>query len=447
MISPAQATRDNGSTRAGGERVAAVTETSGAGTPKAAASPAAMRLQRFLPLPLLRGVGAAISRRRVSARSEAQATLAEGRRAHLTRTELALGSFALLVLLPAVASFAYLAVVAAPQFRSEARLVVRGNLETVSNVSGAPAGNGIPQVANTQEARVVVDYLRSRAMVDALQQQLDLKRVFGVSERDPVFALSPEASTEDLVAYWNRQVSVSLEQMSGVIKVQVYAFSPQSAALLAAAVVRQAELVTNDLTARNRSDRVVQAEAEERAAFTELAVVRTALEAFRNNQGTLDPTRSASDAFAVIAKLRDQRSALNTDLNAARARLDEDSPVVRALKERLRSLDEKIGALDTTLLGDASTAGSSGNLMAGTELEASRRLAEQRLKQAEAELIEARAERGRQQVYILAFMAPTLPHEKAFPTPALQAGAVFAILFAAWAVGALYVASVYARTR
>ncbi|NMN56717.1 capsular polysaccharide transport system permease protein [Xanthobacter sp. SG618] len=415
--------------------------------PAVAASPAVARIQRFLPLPLLRGVGAAISRRRAASRNEAQATLAEGRRAHLTRTELALGSFGLLVLLPAVATLLYLTFVAAPQYRSEARLVVRGNLETVSNASASPAANGIPQVANTQEARVVVDYLRSRAMVDALQEQLDLKRIFGISDRDPVFALSPEASTEDLVTYWNRQVSVSLEQMSGVIKVQVYAFSPQSAALLAAAVVRQAEQVTNDLTARNRSDRVVEAEAEERAAFTELAVVRTALETFRNSQGTLDPTKSASDAFAVISKLRDQRSALNTDLNAARARLDEDSPVVRALKERLRSLDEKIAALDGSLLGDAASTGSSGNLVAGAELEASRRLAEQRLKQAEAELIEARTDRGRQQVYILAFMAPTLPHEKAFPTPPLQAGAVFAILFAAWAVVALYVASVYARTR
>lgn len=446
MVSPAQATREGGSTRVRGGRMTPVPESAPSGQAPVAASPAAARLQRFLPLPLLRGVGAAIARR-TTPRNEAQATLAEGRRARLTRTELALGSFALLVLLPALASFLYLAFVAAPQFRSEARLVVRGNLETVANAAGAPAGNAIPQVANTQEARVVVDYLRSRAMVDALQEQLDLKRIFGVSERDPVFALSPDASKEDLVAYWNRQVSVSLEQMSGVIKVQVSAFSPESAALLAAAVVRQAEQVANDLTARNRSDRVMEAEAEERAAFTELAVVRTALEGFRNTQGTLDPTKSASDAFAVIAKLRDQRSALNTDLNAARARLDEDSPVVRALKERLRSLDEKIATLDNSLLGDTASTGSSGNLVAGAELEASRRLAEQRLKQAEAELIEARAERGRQQVYILAFMAPTLPHEKTFPTPALQAGAIFAILFAAWAVGALYVASVYARTR
>lgn len=444
MTSPAQATRESRSARVPGERYPAAEA--------GAASPAAARLQRFLPLPvlpfpLLRGVGAAIARRRAGPRNEAQATLAEGRRARLTRAELSLASFALLVLLPAMATFLYLTFIAAPQFRSEARLVVRGNLETVSNGSSAPSANALPQVANTQEARVIVDYLRSRAMVDALQQQLDLRRVFGVTERDPVFALSPQASAEDLVSYWNRQVSVSLEQMSGVIKVQVHAFSPESAALLAAAVVRQAEQVTNDLTARNRGDRVVEAEAEERAAFTELAVVRTTLEAFRNAQGTLDPTKSASDAFAVIAKLRDQRSALNTDLNAARARLDEDSPVVRALKERLRSLDEKIAALDTSLLGDAASAGSSGNLVAGAELEASRRLAEQRLKQAEAELIDARAERARQQVYILAFMAPTLPHEKAFPTPALQAGAVFAILFAAWAVGALYVASVYARTR
>ncbi|MEP9353077.1 hypothetical protein ABLE93_05690 [Xanthobacter sp. KR7-65] len=418
-----------------------------AAAPAAAGVTVSRRLQRFLPrLHSLRIPGGTLARRRndVSAKVE----LAAGRRARLTRAELAAASFALCVLLPTVAVFVYLATLAAPQFRSETRFVVRGNLETVSNTGAAVSSSNVPQVANTQEARVIVDYLRSRAMVDALQEQLNLKRVFGIGARDPVFALSGSASTEDLVAYWNRQVSVSLEQLSGVIRVQVSAFSPESAALLAAAVVRQAEAVANDLTARNRGDRVLEAEAEERAAFTELAVVRTSLEAFRNTQGTLDPTRTASDAFAVISKLRDQRSALNTDLTAARARLAEESPVVRALKERLRSLDEKIAGLDGALLGGSGgQEGSSGNLVAGAELEARRRLAEQRLKQAEAELADARMERARQQVYILAFMAPTLPHEKAFPTPPLQAGAVFAILFAAWSVVALYVASVYARTR
>jgi capsular polysaccharide transport system permease protein len=366
----------------------------------------------------------------------------------LTRLNLAIASFAGVVAVPSVLAFFYLAMIAAPQFRSETRFVVRGNLETVSGGASPVSGSGAAQVPNSQEARVVVDYLRSRAMVDALQQQLDLRRVFGVAGRDPVFGLSSDASEEDLLAYWNRQVRVSLESLSGVIRVQIHAFSPESAALLGAAIVREAEAVTNALTTRNRGDRVLQADAEEREAFTELAVVRTSLEGFRNAQGTLDPTRSALGSYAVIAKLRDQRSALHTDLTVARARLDEESPVVRALKERMRSLDEKIAALDTDLLGpDREQAGSSGNLKAAAELEVGRRLAEQRLNQAEAELLDARMQQAQKQVYILTFMAPTLPAEKAFPSPLVDAAAVSGILFAAWAVAALYVGSVYARTR
>jgi len=367
----------------------------------------------------------------------------------LTRAQVALASFLLAVVLPTAATFLYLWLVAMPQFRSEARLVVRGNLETIAN-SGAPtSGNGVPQVPNSQEARVVVDYLKSRAMVDALQQQFDLRRVFGVSGRDPVFALAADASMEDVLAYWNRQVSVSLESLSGVIKVQVDAFSPESAALLAAFILRQAEAVTNELTTRNRGDRVLQAQAEERSAFAELALVRTELEQFRNVQGTIDPTRSALNSFTTIAKLRDQRSSLNTDLSAARARLDEDSPVVRALKERLRSLDEKIAALDSALLGGTARPqeGSSANLAASAAIEMRRRMAEQRLQRAEAELMDARAQQAQKQVYILTFMAPSMPADRAFPHPFLQAAAVFGILAAAWAVIALYVTSVYARSR
>ncbi|MFG1300161.1 hypothetical protein V5F49_10245 [Xanthobacter sp. V3C-3] len=402
-------------------------------------SPVAANLARFLP---------AASRTEAEASRPAFPAPPRPARSRLTRLDVAILSFAVGVVLPSVATLIYLTAFAAPQFKSETRFVVRGNLETVAGGSSPVSAGGVPQVPNTQEARVVVDFLRSRAMVDALQEQLDLRRVFGISASDPVFGLSPTAGVDDMVAYWNRQVKVSLETLSGVIRVQVHAFSPQSAAMVAAAVVREAEAVTNELTNRNRGDRVLQAEAEERAAFTELAAARSALEEFRNAQGTLDPTRTALDSFGMIAKLRDQRSSLNTDISVARARLDEDSPVVRALRERMRSLDEKIGALDAELLGAGqAAAGTSANLKAAAEMEVRRRLAEQRLRQAEAELLDARAQQGQKQVYILTFMAPTLPMETDFPSPLTGTAAVAGILFAFWAVVTLYVGSVYARTR
>ncbi len=366
--------------------------------------------------------------------------------ARLSRGQFAALGFLVGVLVPTLIAFAYLSIFAVSQFRSEARLVVRGNLEQVAG-SGSPVG-GVPQVPNSQEAQVIVDYLRSRTLVGILQQQMDLRRIFASAEHDPIFGLSRTASEDQLVAYWNRQVKVALESTSGVITVKVNAFSPQSAAMLAAAVIRQAEQAANDLTIRNRGDRVIQAGIEERAAFTDLAVVRSELEAFRNSQGTLDPLRSAVQSYSVIARLRDQRSEINTDLNAARMRLDESSPVVRALKERLRTVDEQIKTLDSELLGSSSTdAGSTANLIAGAELEVRRRLAEQRLRQAELELMEARTQEAQKQVYVLTFMAPTMPDEKIFPSPLLQAGIVFAVLAAAWAVISLYIGSIYARTR
>ncbi|MCL8382346.1 hypothetical protein [Xanthobacter aminoxidans] len=363
----------------------------------------------------------------------------------ITRRQLAAVAFGLCVLLPTLASFLYLAFVAVPQFRSEARFVVRGNLKDVAG-SGSAVGN-LPALSNYQEARLVLEYTRSHAIIDAMQKQLDLRRLFGITARDPVFGLAQGASEEMLLDYWNRQVKASLEVVSGVITLDVYAFSPESAAFLGAAILRQLEAVANELTVRNRGDRVLQAETEERAAFTDLALVRTEVEAFRNAQGTVNPVLSAAVSYAMIGKLRDQRAALNTDLSTARARLMEDSPVVRALKERLRSLDEKIEALDTELLGRSDKQpGTSSNLLASAELEVRRGLAEQRLRQAETELLDARLQQAEKQVYILTFMSPTMLTEKNFPNPLSQTMAVFATLFACWAVVALCIEGIYARS-
>lgn len=365
---------------------------------------------------------------------------------HITRRHLAILSFMLCVALPTAATFAYLVLFAAPQYRSEARFVVRGNLETVTG--NGPGMGGVPQVGNSQEAWVVTNYLRSRTMVDRMEQEMDLRRIFGKAQSDPLFGFSPGASDEDLVAYWNRQVKVDLDNMSGVIRVRVSAFSPESAALIGAAIVREAEHVTNDLTLRNRGDRVLQAETEERIAYTELSLARSEIQGFRDTNETLDPTRTAAEAYVVISKLRDQRSSLNTDLMTARARMNADSPVVRALTERLSAVDEKIKALDTQLLGGSKTdSGSSASIAAGAELTVRRKLAEQRLRQAEAELFDSRAEQARKQVYVLTFLSPTLPREKAFPLPFLYSGMVFGILLACWSVVTLYVGSIYARTR
>lgn len=441
MISPAQAFREGPVAEAGA--AAPVRPAPFVGRALGWLAPAAGGIARRVP--------PAGGRDADTAAPQLAAQVSERPRAlRLTRSQLATGSFTLAVLLPTVSAFLYLSAVALPQYASEARFVVRGNLDPVASTNiPISNGSGMPQVANTQEARVIVDYLRSRAMVDALQARFDLRRMFGVSQRDPVYGLPAQASAEDLVAYWNRQVGVSLESLSGVIRVQVHAFSPEGAAALATAVVRQAEAVTNDLTARNRGDRVHEAEAEERTAFAELALIRSQLERFRNAQGSIDPTRAALDAFSAIARLRDRRSALNTDLLAARARLDADSPVVRALKERLRSLDEKIAALETELLGEKSQVnpGTASNLSAAATLEVRRRLAEQRLRQSEDDLADAKAQQAQQQVYILAFMPPTLPAERAFPRPLAQTALVFAVLLAAWSVIALYVSSVYARSR
>lgn len=365
---------------------------------------------------------------------------------HVTRRHTAVLSFMLCVALPTVATFAYLTLIAAPQYQSEARFVVRGNLETVAG--NGPGMGGVPQVGNSQEAWVVANFLRSRSMVDRMEQEMDLRRIFGRAQSDPIFGFSPSASDEDLVAYWNRQVKVDLDNMSGVIRIRVSAFSPESAALIGAAIVREAEHVTNDLTLRNRGDRVLQAETEERMAYTDLSLARSEIQGFRDTNETLDPTRTAAEAYVIISKLRDQRSSLNTDLMTARARMNADSPVVRALTERLSAIDEKIKALDTQLLGGSKNdSGTSVSIAAGAEITVRRKLAEQRLKQAEAELFDSRAEQARKQVYVLTFLSPTLPMEKAFPRPFLYSGAAFGVLLACWSVVTLYVGSIYARTR
>ncbi len=355
-------------------------------------------------------------------------------------------SFVLIVVLPAIFAGLYLAFIAKSQYVSEARFVVRGAVEPMRVGSTVP---GVPFSVDNQESHVVAAYVRSRAMVEAITKTIDLRAMYPGLLRDPVFGLAEDSTIDQLVAFWNKQVTVVVEPISSVIRVTVRAFTPEDALTLSQAVLRESERIVNEISVSGRTDRLQQATAELRNAEAELRGLRAEVERFRDQQGTIDPTQSAKDRFEGLTKLRDERATLNTELLAVSNRLSADSPVIRVLKERLRSMDDKIAALEAALLDTPNRPGAvnQASLAAAADLEARRKLATERLERAELDVQNARLELTRQSVYVLVFMQPTLAQEYSYPMPFAHTAIVAAVLLMGWSICALYVRGIRARTR
>src|SRR5690606_32830067 len=110
---------------------------------------------------------------------------------------------------------------------------------------------------------ILYNFIRSQALVKRIDEARDLRTYYGQNwNSDPVFSLWPDASIEDLQWFWSRIVRVSYEQSSGLIEVEVLAFDPEMAQMIAADIVRESQDMVNALNEAARTDAIAYAVAD-----------------------------------------------------------------------------------------------------------------------------------------------------------------------------------------
>ena len=66
--------------------------------------------------------------------------------------------------------------------------------------------------------------MKSQALVEALDRQLDLRVIFGRDGIDWISRFNANDPIEDLVKYWKSHIKTSIEAPSGIVTLQVVHF-------------------------------------------------------------------------------------------------------------------------------------------------------------------------------------------------------------------------------
>src|ERR1700687_5924671 len=168
-------------------------------------------------------------------------------------------SLILAVVIPAFMAILYLAFIASDQYVAEARFAVRtsqidgGGGDKLLSMLGSGLGSSMPALAG-QDPYIVTGYIHSRAIVDDLSQQLDLRAIFTRPGSDFWARLKRNASIEDLVDYWNGMVTADVDVPSGIVTVAARAFRQEDALALSQAIIAASEKLVNEVSARARHD-------------------------------------------------------------------------------------------------------------------------------------------------------------------------------------------------
>jgi capsular polysaccharide transport system permease protein len=319
-------------------------------------------------------------------------------------------------ILPAVLVIGYINFELSGQYMSEARFAVRSGERVTADPIAAITG--LSSFTQAQDSLIVVNYAKSRAIVEELDRTIGLRNMFSRHNVDWVSRFNVNAPIERLVKYWRWKIKTSIESPSGIITIQVSAFTPEDALKIANAVVSSSEQLINSMSARARQDAMAEAESELARAEKRLGDVRVELYNLRNAQSTLDPHRTAEGINKLIGELRLERARLEEEANSAiRSQINESAPQMQLLRTRIQVVGDQISDLERQLtsVNETSATSVSGKITRFDELELERQIAEKQYTLAVTAFERARMNAEHQKVYLVTFVTPLLPHDSAWP--------------------------------
>jgi capsular polysaccharide transport system permease protein len=323
-------------------------------------------------------------------------------------------SFVAIVLLPAAVAGLYYGLIASDQYATETRFSLRSGEPGISDMLGGLTGGGGSQQA--QDSAIIIDYARSRSMIESLEQQIDLRQIFSRDGLDYFSRFKKDKPIESLVRYWRKRVDAHYDKMSGIIALEARAFTPEDSLLLTEKIVDQCEKLVNDLSQRSRRDALQQATLEFQRAEAQLKTATADMRETQNSQGMLDVVVEAQAVNKIISQLRMELARAEQQIAGQGDTVSADAPQVRLLNARVQTLQDQISKFSSQIAdkkhGGESLADSKRALdLKQTDLG----IAMQRYVMASVAFENARLDLETQRSYLAPFVKPMLATRATYP--------------------------------
>ncbi len=356
-------------------------------------------------------------------------------------------SFALFVVLPAILGVFYFTFIASDRYVAGAGFAVR-SMDAGSGGDFFGAFTGIANAGSTtSDSYILLKYIKSRGMVEKLEKDFPLRQAYASNGPDIISHLPPESDIEHVVEYWGGMIQTSYDNISGVITFKVDAFAPGDSEKIADLVLQYCTELVNELSERARTDAVSFAKGEVTHAEDRLRNALEKLRSFRDDEKSIDPTRSAQVQIEIVGGLEKQLAERRARISALIGTVDEGSPSLKVLRRQVDALEQEIAATKLEVTKGESSKNlpntSLSELLSTYEtLDVERNFAQQAYASALSSLEKARVEAGRQQRYLAIYEAPTLPEYPLYPKRIFNSLELGAILAALWGLTALIVYSI-----
>jgi capsular polysaccharide transport system permease protein len=356
-------------------------------------------------------------------------------------------AFIFFVIIPTLISLVYFLGFAKATYETETKLIVRAS-QSGSNalVPGfAAALLGLGGSTSMEDAMILEEYLLSADFIELADAALDLRSHYKNARTDPFRRLARKAQAESFYRFFRKKVTVRVRPESGILTVQVRAFSPEVTLQFAQFIIQRSEEMVNEINDRMMESQTGLTVRELEKHKQRLHSSRQAMLTFQVENAIVDPVSESAARFGNIAALDRRLTEKQAELRAKGSYLREDAFELRVLRQEIAAME----AQRTEETRRFVTGGDTTMATLLKEYEALKIAHEFALNAYTAALAMAETatlEATRQEKFLLSVAHPHLPEKPAFPRPLRGTAVVFILAVALFAIGRLVVATIRDHT-
>ncbi|NHF71710.1 capsule biosynthesis protein [Paracoccus xiamenensis] len=318
----------------------------------------------------------------------------------------------LLVGVPTAIAGWYYFKVATPLYETSAQFMIQ-QADTAMVSSGNSILSGIQL---NPDSVAVQSYLTSKNAMLRLDQEVGFKQAFQDPSLDPLLRLDPQATDDDAYKTYKDMVKVGYDPTEGVLNMEVIAPDPVLAEEFSTALIRYAEGMVDEMTARVRSDQMEGAQQNYTDAEVRVREAQDKVQTLQEQLGVLDPTSESSLVMNQIGQMQSELTRKELELAQLLSNARPNASRVEGVRGDIARLQELITAKRAEMTEGSGDRGSLAQVTGQLRIaDADLTTRQQLLATAASQLEIARVEANKQVRYLSLSVAPVPPENATYP--------------------------------
>ncbi len=261
---------------------------------------------------------------------------------------LKLGSFQWVVACFAVAVI-YFGFIASDRYVSRAELVVK-QADQIKMLPDTLSMLGLGG-SNHEDVLLIQDYLKSPDLIDKLDKELGLKAHYQSHKVDYFSRLPANVSREEFVKYYREHLTLRLDDLSGVLTVELQTFDPTYGQRVVGLMLKESERFINKLGHQVALEQLAFVEKEVNRAYQRVQEEKAKVLDFQNTHHLISPESTSSARLGVVSQIEGQLAQQQAQLKQLQSYMRETAPAVISVQARVDALTQQLAQEQNRLTG------------------------------------------------------------------------------------------------